>query len=149
MNFLFDERESSDIISRINKLTPDSRPHWGKMNVAQMLAHCQVPLLVALGRHTMKRSLVGFLFGKLAKKTVVGDKPFKRNLPTAPSFIVRDEKSFEAEKAKLVTLVQEFTKGGVSGLTKDPHPFFGVMTPEEWNKSQWKHLDHHLQQFGV
>jgi hypothetical protein len=149
MKLLFDEKESANIISRINKLTPDSRPNWGKMNVAQMLAHCQVPLDVAMGKQTLKRSLAGFLFGRLAKKSVVGDKPFKRNLPTAPTFIVRDERNFELEKTKLVELVQQFSTGGEQGLTKHPHPFFGTLTPDEWNKSQWKHLDHHLQQFGV
>lgn len=149
MKLLFDEKESAKIICRINKLTPDSRPNWGKMSVAQMLAHCQVPLDVAMGKHTLKRSIAGFLFGRLAKKSVVSDKPFKRNLPTAPSFIVREERNFELEKTKLVELVQQFSRGGEAGLTKDPHPFFGALTPDEWNKSQWKHLDHHLQQFGV
>jgi hypothetical protein len=89
------------------------------------------------------------LFGKLAKKSVVGEKPFKRNLPTAPSFIVKGEKNFEEEKAKLLELVNTFASGGEKGLTKDPHPFFGAMTPREWDTSQWKHLDHHLRQFGV
>ncbi len=149
MNFLFNEKESERVISRINHLTPDSRANWGKMSVSQMLAHCQEPLKLALGKATFKRNIFGILFGKLAKKTVVNDQPFRRNLPTAPSFIVKDHRSFEVEKSKLIELIQLFTTGGVAGLTKDPHPFFGPLTTEEWNKSQWKHLDHHLNQFGV
>jgi hypothetical protein len=149
MPSLFDATEATNISSRIRKLTPDAKPKWGKMNVAQMLAHCQAPLNVALGRETLKRSIFGFLFGKLAKKSVVSEKPFKRNLPTAPSFIVKEQRDFEAEQAKLLDLVDAFANGGEQGLTKDPHPFFGAMTPGEWDTSQWKHLDHHLQQFGV
>jgi hypothetical protein len=149
MPSLFDEKESAIIIDRINKLTPASKPLWGKMNVSQMLAHCQAPLNVAMGKETFKRNLFGFLFGKLAKRSVVSDKPFKRNLPTAPSFIVKEERSFDTEKTKLIGLVTTFTTGGEQGLTKEPHPFFGAMTTAEWDKSQWKHLDHHLQQFGV
>jgi len=149
MNSLFNEKESSAIISRINRLTPDSRSNWGKMNVSQMLAHCQEPLQIALGKKNLKRNLFGILFGRIAKKKLVSDQPYKHSLPTAPSFIVKDERSFEIEKTKLLQLVEEFTKGGEAGLTKEPHGFFGPLTNEEWDKSQWKHLDHHLQQFGV
>ncbi len=35
------------------------------------------------------------------------------------------------------------------GLSKDPHPFFGNLNSEEWDTLNWKHLDHHLRQFGV
>jgi hypothetical protein len=149
MQSLFDQSAAASIVERINKLTPDSTALWGKMNVSQMLAHCQSPLNVAMGKATFKRNLFGILFGKLAKKSVVSDKPFKRNLPTAPLFLVKDERNFEAEKKNLVDLINHFSKGGEQVLTKDPHPFFGSMTPHEWDKSQWKHLDHHLQQFGV
>jgi hypothetical protein len=149
MASLFNKEESNRIIDRINQLTPTSQAVWGKMNVAQMLAHCQAPLNVAMGKETFKRNLFGILFGKLAKKSVVSDKPFKRNLPTAPSFIVKETRDFNAEKAKLIDLVNTFTENGVEGLSRDPHPFFGPMTTAEWDKSQWKHLDHHLQQFGV
>jgi hypothetical protein len=149
MNYLFDEKESSNIISRINNLSANSKPLWGKMTVAQMLAHLQAPILVSIGESTLKRNIFGILFGKMAKKVVVGDKPYKRGLPTAPSFIVKDQRDFNKEKERLIELVKKFSSGGPEGLTKKPHPFFGVMSADEWNKSQWKHLDHHLQQFGV
>lgn len=149
MNSLFDPVQSDDIIGRINKLSPSSVPLWGKMNVSQMLAHCQRPLEVAMGEHQLKRNLFGILFGKMAKKTLVSDKPYKRGLPTAPSFIIKDDRDFEKEKSRLVQLISRFSSGGKSVLTPHPHPFFGPMTVEEWDKSQWKHLDHHLQQFGV
>lgn len=149
MNYLFDEKESSNIISRINKLSADSKPLWGKMNVSQMMAHCQAPILVSIGQMKLKRNIFGMLFGKMAKKIVVGDKPYKRGLPTTPSFIVKDQRDFNKEKERLIELVKKFSSDGPEGLTKDPHPFFGVMSVDDWNKSQWKHLDHHLQQFGV
>lgn len=92
---------------------------------------------------------MGFLFGRIAKKKLVGDKPYARNLPTSPSFVVKDDKNFDDEKAKLINIIERFTAGGPDGLIKTPHPFFGPLTVEEWDKCQWKHLDHHLQQFGV
>lgn len=149
MTYLFDTAKSGAIISRINQLTPESKPLWGKMSVSQMLAHCQAPLQVAIGEHQLKRNLFGLLFGRLAKKKLVGDKPYSHNLPTSPSFIVKDNRNFEEERSKLIGLVERFTAGGPGILIKTPHPFFGPLTVEEWDKCQWKHLDHHLQQFGV
>ena len=77
------------------------------------------------------------------------EKSFTKNLPTVPEFRVTDEPNFEAEKTKLIALVKRLSEGGPKVLTKNPHPFFGYMTTEEWDTLQWKHLDHHLRQFGV
>jgi len=146
---LFDQQDYRAIVDRFQSLSPDSPAKWGKMNVSQMLAHCQVPIQVGLGEVKLKRNLFGILFGKMAKKTVMSDKPFKKSLPTDPSFVIKDDRNFDAERSKLMSLIEKWHNGGAEGLTKEPHPFFGPMTAEEWNKSQYKHLDHHLQQFGV
>ena len=149
MEYLFNNQVADNLIARINRLSPGSKPLWGKMTVTQMLAHCQVPMQVALGERKLKRHLLGVLFGPLAKKTVISDKPFKRGLPTDPSFVVKVTGDFDQEKAKLIALIQKFNTGKEGALTRDPHPFFGRLTAQEWNKSQWKHIEHHLQQFGV
>ncbi|OQA06577.1 MAG: hypothetical protein BWY67_01920 [Bacteroidetes bacterium ADurb.Bin397] len=136
----------ASLIARINRLHPDSKGLWGKMNVSQMMAHCQAQLRVALGDEKVKQSLIGMLFGKLAKKKVLEAKPFSKNLPTAPSFIIRNNPEFEDAKNKLIGLITRFN---ADALTSEPHPFFGKMTVEEWSAGTWKHLDHHLKQFGV
>ena len=119
------------------------------MTVSQMLAHSQTTIEVALGDRTLKGGLMAFLFGKMAKKKLVKEAPFKKNLPTAPSFIIKGGRNFNEEKEKLVTLVQHFGKSDPEEIAKRPHPFFGKLTTEEWNILQSKHLDHHLTQFGV
>lgn len=149
MESLFDTNENKLIIERIEMLLPDSKAVWGKMTVSQMLAHSQVPLHVATGKLKLKRNLIGILFGKMAKNSLMKPKPFSKNLPTAPEFIVKKDKIFDTEKAKLIELLSSFLKAGPSSITKEPHPFFGVMTAHEWDKLQWKHIDHHLRQFGV
>jgi len=143
---LFDANVKLDIISRINKLTPQSQAQWGKMNVAQMLAHCQMPLGVATGKHTLKRNFLLSLIGPFFKKQLFNQTPFKRNLPTDKSFIIANPQEFEKEKQNLIDMVNSFSATAMSG---EPHPFFGKLTKEEWSKGTWKHLDHHLQQFGV
>lgn len=149
MGSLFQSTENAAFVKRVQSLRPDTKAQWGKMSVAQMLAHCQVPLRVAGGELILKRGLIGFLFGKLAKKKLAGPEPFGRNMPTAPEFIVRDARDFTVEQKRLVELVQRFAERGPGGLTREPHPFFGPMTVEEWDRLQWKHLDHHLRQFGA
>ncbi len=73
---------------------------------------------------------------------------FTKNLPTAKDFIVTDERNFEKEKRQLIDMIKRFTS------TADPHivqqhPFFGKMSGNEWAVLAYKHLDHHLRQFGV
>ena len=143
---LFDPAVKQDIIARINKLTPQSQGQWGKMDVGQMLAHCQMPIGVAEGTHKLSRSLIGRLFGPFARKMLYNDKPFSRNLPTDRTFVMKDSKDFEREKQKLIEMINQFTE---QNMVNEPHPFFGKLTKEQWSKGTWKHLDHHLQQFGV
>jgi Protein of unknown function (DUF1569) len=143
---LFDAATKANIIDRINSLTPQSQAVWGKMNAAQMLAHCQMPLGVALGDHQMKSNFFMRLIGPLFKKQLFNDKPFKRNLPTDKSFIIADERALAEEKKKLIDMVNRFSE---SSIVDAPHPFFGKLTNQEWSIGTWKHLDHHLQQFGV
>ena len=144
---LFDASVKQDIINRINKLTRDSKALWGKMTVGQMLAHCQKPIGVAEGTHKLKRTFIGKLLGPLVKSILYNDKPFKRELPTDKSFIMTGtEKEFEKEKSTLLEMINNFTE---QNMVDTPHPFFGKLTNEQWSNGMWKHLDHHLQQFGV
>lgn len=149
MKSLFNPTENQEILNRINKLTPGSQAQWGKMNVSQMLSHCQVALKVAFGDMKLKQNIIGFLFGGISRKVLTKPEPFKRNLPTDKNFIVTHSPNFEEEKKKLIELVQRFAQSGPEGLTSEKHPFFGKLTVKEWDILQWKHLDHHLQQFGV
>lgn len=149
MSDLFDAKQNQEILARLDQLTPEAPALWGKMSVGQMLAHCQVPLQVAFGDVRLKRSLVGFLFGGLAKKSLTSPHRFKPNLPTAPEFKVTGVREFASERQKLAQLVRRFATAGPAGLTAEPHPFFGRLTTAEWSILQWKHLDHHLRQFGV
>lgn len=150
MKSLFNQSDNRELIDRINKLNASTPAIWGKMNVSQMLSHSQAPLQVAFGELKLKRGLISVLLGGIIKKKLMRDeKPFDRNLPTDKAFIIADQKVFEEEKRKLSELVQRFVLKGPSALTKETHPFFGKLTAHEWDVLQWKHLDHHLRQFGA
>jgi uncharacterized protein DUF1569 len=148
MENIFDKSGNTELLQRIEKLTPESKPLWGKMNVCQMVAHCQKPLDVAEGNHKIKRGLFAMLFGKMAKKGFLNGE-IKKNLPTAPSFKVTDTPEFATEWQVLKQLVLKFGEKGPEVIAEKKHPFFGEMTDEEWGVLQYKHLDHHLKQFDV
>lgn len=149
MNNLFNRADVSEILERIEKLTPNSQRQWGKMNVAQMLAHCNISLETAMGLNFIKRVFIGRIIGPLKKPGVLGEKKFARNTPTDKSYVFPSNLMFEEEKSKTMASIKKFIEGGPSICTTYPHPFFGKFTPEEWAVFEWKHLDHHLRQFGV
>ncbi|TDQ10120.1 DUF1569 domain-containing protein [Pedobacter metabolipauper] len=150
MNNLFNQSDTAGILVRIEKLSPNAQRQWGKMNVNQMLAHCNASLETAMGLSFSKRlGFVGRLFGKLLKPAFFGEKPFPKNSATDQSYIIKDNPDFEKEKAKVIEQITIFSDGGPAKCATTPHAFFGELTPEQWAIMQWKHFDHHLRQFGA
>ena len=149
MKNLFDPETYNEVINRMNALTPDTQHQWGKMDVAQMLAHCKEAFKVPLSEKKMPRMFMGLLIGWVFKKKLYNDDPWKKNLPTAPNFIIKDERDFATEKTELTELVNRFHNGGTEKVGLFPHPMFGTYTSEQWGQSMYKHMDHHLRQFGV
>lgn len=149
MKSLFDKTTYEEIVSRMNKLTPASQKQWGKMEVAQMLAHCEVAFKVPLNEKPLPRMLLGLLIGWIFKKKLYNEEPWKQNLPTAPDFIIKGSHDFEKEKATLLSMIEKFHKADPAAIEKIVHPMFGKFTGEQWGKAMYKHLDHHLTQFSV
>ena len=149
MPSIFNKEDCRLLINRINAITPDTKPLWGKMNATQVMGHCKVTFDSATGKTFIKRGIISFIFGGIAKKQIFSDKPFKKNLPTAKEFIISVGKDFEEEKVKLITAINDLCSRGTSAINAAPHPFFGPLTIEEWDGLIVKHTDHHLKQFGV
>ncbi len=149
MKNLFDKDIYSEILRRIDLLTPQSQRQWGKMNVAQMLAHCKEAFKVPLSDKKMPRMFIGLLLGWAIKKKLYNESPWKQNLPTAPNFIIKDERDLEKEKLELSDLINQFYNGGPEKVGRFPHPMFGAFTKEQWSQAMYKHLDHHLKQFNA
>lgn len=150
MKSIFNTEDHQEILNRIEKLNKNSTANWGKMNVGQMLKHCRIPMEVALGKREMKAK-AGFLkkiMFMVFKPLMYNDKPWKRNLGTAKELIITDSQVYETEKNSVVNLVNEFANKK-DNTNWPEHPLFGNFTTEQRGKMQYKHLDHHLTQFGV
>jgi len=148
MKSLYDAEVYKGTMDRLERLTATSPRQWGTMDVSQMLAHCSQPMRVATGEVKGKQSFIGLIFGRIAKKAMLSDKPFKQGLPTDKKFLVPAE-DFEVERERLKNYLKTFHDRGPEQAPKDAHPFFGKMNADEWGVLAYKHLDHHLRQFAV
>jgi hypothetical protein len=149
MKNLFNKSTLEEVVNRLNQLTPQSQRQWGKMEVAQMLAHCKEAFKVPLMEKSPPRMFIGILLGWMMKPKLYNESPWKQNLPTAPQFIIKDKRNFEVEKNELLPLINKFHNDSPQRIATIVHPMFGKYTGEQWGKAMYKHLDHHLQQFGV
>ncbi len=147
---VFNPADVTELKERIDKLTPHSTNLWGKMNVGQMLAHVNVSYEMAYtNKHPKPNAFLRLLLRLFAKNTVVGPQPYKRNIPTAKAFIMTGQKDFEAEKKRLLDFIDHTMQLGKQHFEGKESLSFGKLTSDEWNVMFYKHLDHHLQQFGV
>ena len=120
------------------------------MSSAQMLAHCSAGLEMAAGQIRPPRALIGRIIGPAVKRAALREEePMRRNSPTSKELLMTGEMDFETERDRLSGLIDRFAAAGPSGCTDHPHAFFGPLTPDEWSVLMYKHLDHHLRQFGV
>lgn len=147
---IFTKEVTENVIQRINQLTPHTQPHWGKMNVSQMLAHCSVTYeMIYDNKHPKPGFLMKFILKKFLKKLVTGEQPYKQNLKTAPQFLISDVKDFAIEKTRLVHYLHQTQELGENHFDNKESHSFGPLTKTEWNNMLYKHLHHHLTQFGV
>ena len=151
MQNVFDAKDAQEYINRINNLTPETQRKWGKMSVDQVLAHLNVAYdLTFTSEKFPKPSFIAkFLLSKFVKPKITNEIPYKQSLPTSPVFIIADERNFEEEKAKLIGNIQRVQQLGREAFEGKENINFGKMTAQCWNNMFAKHLNHHLEQFGV
>lgn len=153
MKNLFDPILVEDTKKRILQLRPESERQWGSMAAAETLAHCTSGVEMAMGVIEPKRSpFPASMIGVLIKPLVFrDDKPMRRNSPSSPELFRTSsaECDFEGERSRLIASIESFARQGAAGCTCRPHPFFGPLTPQQWAILMYKHIDHHLRQFGA
>ncbi len=143
---LLDPEVEREMLSRLDRLAPTAKAHWGRMSVTQMLRHIAGGLRMATGDMAIPRR-PGPLRLFPIKQLVIFVLPFPHNAPTSPALVCRDEFDFDAEQAAVRDLISSFAKRDLPSWPE--HPAFGPLNRDQWGVMVWKHLDHHLRQFGV
>jgi hypothetical protein len=146
---LLQSQAYSNLLERLEKLSPQSQALWGKMNVAQMLAHVTANLGMAMSDKKVTQVFMGRIFGKAAVRDILTKGVQPKNMSTFSHLKISDPREFKKEKERLRLQLEQFLEGGEGGITKQPHAFFGHLTANEWARLQYIHIDHHFKQFGV
>lgn len=138
------------IIDRINNLKPSSHANWGKMKVSQMLAHCNVTYEMTFENiHPKPNAFLKFILKMIVKNRVVTELPYQHNGKTALAFIIKGDRDFENEKKRLINYISKTKELGEKYFDNRESHSFGKLSKTEWSNMFYKHLDHHLTQFGV
>lgn len=147
---VFDALVAYDLVKRYQKITSDSKGKWGKMNSGQMLKHVADNAEMEFGDTYLKRRFIGRIIGRLVINQITkNDKPNDKNQPTHPKMVITGEVDFNKEKERVLKLVARLATVDSTEFEGRVHPFFGKMKSKEWSIWIYKHLDHHLRQFGV
>jgi hypothetical protein len=147
MRILHEPSVRDSIRARLHTLSPNATQQWGKMSVDQMLFHCNQAMRAALGEYTPKAQRVPM--PKSLLKFMVLNLPWVKGAPTTAEFVACEQYSFDAERDRLLQLIDEFTTRSVDATSWGRSAAFGDMSGREWSRLQAKHLDHHLRQFNV
>lgn len=147
MPSLFSSDDRQALLDRLDRITADATPRWGRMTAPQMLAHLSDSMRMALGELKVAPRRLPIRYSPL-KELVIYFLPFPKNAPTAPELLSRKPETWELEWHRFSTLLQRCAS--VPSDQKWPdHPLFGELTPRQWGILGYRHIDHHLRQFGV
>ncbi len=149
MKTIFDEKARQELLARVDRLTPDCRPRWGKMNAEQMLAHLVEAMKLGTGDLKTKPKKMLVRYAPL-RQLVVYLLPWPKGAPTAKELIRTDSDAgtLAMNREELARLI------GVIASRADEkewpeHPAFGKLSRRAWGVLGWRHTDHHLRQFGL
>jgi Protein of unknown function (DUF1569) len=137
-----------EIRDRVARLAPDRAGHWGRMSAQQMVCHLCESLKMALGELRVAPKRAPLRYAPL-KQLVVYLAPFPKNVPTAPELVVAvTPRPWADDIATLQTLIDRFTARAPAAQWPE-HPAFGRLSRRAWGVLAYRHIDHHLRQFGV
>lgn len=148
---LHNRKDFDEIILRILNLKENSQQNWGRMNVSQMLCHCNLVLQIPLQKIEIPK--LNPLFETIGILTKIEMQIFNngipRNMPTFQKLIVNFECNFEEGRKNLLKTLDDYWEVYQKHNLPDHHNLFGKMKEKDWGFLEYKHLNHHLKQFIV
>ena len=148
MGSILNESDRIAICTRVRSLTSSSTARWGRLDVTGMLQHLRLSAQMAVGELKVvsgnKRVFQVFPL----KHLILYVLPFPKGAPTAPELLPAAAESFEEERAAVLALLDRIGTGPREGAGP-PHPLFGPLSWRGWGAATYKHVDHHLKQFGA
>jgi hypothetical protein len=147
MKSMWDDDAARGVRERIRTLRPSHTPQWGRMSAPQVVCHLAESLKMALGELSVAPKKAPIRYPPL-KQVIVYLAPFPKNVPTAPELLARAPSDWDADVSDLQSLVDRFAARGPRAAWVE-HPLFGKLSGRAWGVLVYRHMDHHLRQFGA
>ena len=148
MGSILNESDRAAICGRVRSLSASSNARWGRMSVTEMLQHLRLSALMTVGDLEVASANKRVFQVFPLKHLILYVLPFPKGAPTAPELHPGATESFEEERAAMLALLDRIGAGPREGAGP-PHPLFGALSWREWGVATYKHVDHHLKQFGA
>jgi uncharacterized protein DUF1569 len=147
MKTIWNDQDHRELQDRVGKLSAARKAQWGKMSAPQVVVHLSDALKMATGELPCASKRLPIRYPPL-KQLIIYALPFPKGAPTAPELLTRAPGEWAGDVAELKTLLDRFVTRGPTAPTAE-HPAFGRLTGKSWGVLVYKHMDHHLRQFGV
>jgi hypothetical protein len=148
MKTIWDPSRQQEIRERVARLSSNSRGAWGKLSAPAMVCHLADSLKMALGDFPVAPKRFPIRYPPL-KQFIIYVAPFPKSAPTAPELLARSPAAWQADVAELQALVDRFVARGRDSSPWPEHPAFGRLSKRAWGVLTYRHMDHHLRQFGA
>ena len=148
MGTILNESDLAAICSRMQSLSDSSTARWGRMSLTEMLQHLRLSAQMTVGELTVASSNKRVFQVFPLKHLIMYVLPFPKGAPTAPELLPGTAAALEEERSALLTLLNQIGAGPREGAAP-AHPLFGPLSWREWAAATYKHVDHHLKQFGA
>jgi len=135
---------------RVQELAANARPQWGKMSPAEMFAHVRRGIEISLGEVEVEdrstpvlRHFLRLLFFHIL--------PWPKGKIKAPGiFFPKEQAEVEEERSKLLSALDRFVEKSKEHPNQiGVSPWLGPLKLRSWTRIHGKHMNHHLEQFGV
>jgi len=145
---VFNEADREALLTRAASIQTGTKPRWGQMNAVRMLRHISAQLEIALGELTCAPIPGPFTNPVVRWLAIDSPLPWPKGAPTAPELINLPTAGVEEEQTRFRNKLAKVAARGPNG-DLSPHPAFGKLSTAQWGRLMWRHVDHHLRQFGV
>ncbi|MDX2191835.1 MAG: DUF1569 domain-containing protein [Gemmatimonadales bacterium] len=145
---LLDTDARRAIAARTQRLTAADGALWGTMDPPRMLAHLVDSFRMAYGELPVTPKDMPLARLAPVRWLILRVLPMPRNAPTVREIVERPARGLEEERVAFLALLERFPTHPFDTVPT-AHPLFGPLSRDDWGTLAWKHIDHHLRQFGV
>lgn len=146
MKSIWNKKNRDSLLQRLDRLTPESRAKWGKFTAPQLIAHLNEAMRMSLGELKTAPKNTPFKNAPM-KQLVIYVLPWPKGAPTAPELLRGTTTDWAEDMRRLKEYIVRFATSSVASFPE--HPAFGKVSRRGWGVLVYKHLDHHLKQFGL